>query len=198
MSLTSAPELSVIAPVLSSVTISDSVSHIESGAFYNCASLTSITIPASVAELGVTAFANCPNLTSALFQGNAPLVDNNYPFGGSIFENAASNFSVYYYKGRYRLHFAYWNDGSSDSYPASIYGTLSQTIFAFAAISPVAFGATPFDITPPVTSSGLPVTVTVQSGPATISGNTVTITGSAPWFSRRTRQATALTMRRLR
>jgi hypothetical protein len=56
-------------------------------------------------------------------------------------------------------------------------GQGSQSIGAFTPIASKAYGVAPFAITPPVASSKLGVTVTVKSGPATISGNTVTITG---------------------
>lgn len=51
----------------------------------------------------------------------------------------------------------------------------TQTI-TFPAIASRVYGSTPFAVTA-TASSGLPVTIAVQSGPATISGNTVTITG---------------------
>ena len=54
----------------------------------------------------------------------------------------------------------------------------SQTISPFAPISPVTYGAAPFSIILPNSTSGLPVSVTVASGPASISSNTVTITGA--------------------
>jgi hypothetical protein len=54
-----------------------------------------------------------------------------------------------------------------------------QTIAAFSAISEKVFGAAPFAITSPASSSSLPVTLSVKSGPATISSNnTVTLTGN--------------------
>jgi hypothetical protein len=53
-----------------------------------------------------------------------------------------------------------------------------QTIAAFSAISEKVFGAAPFAITAPASSSNLPVTLSVTSGPATLSGNTVTLTGT--------------------
>ncbi|MCX6973029.1 MAG: MBG domain-containing protein [Verrucomicrobia bacterium] len=54
-----------------------------------------------------------------------------------------------------------------------------QTIAAFSAISEKVFGAAPFAVTAPTSSSGLPVTLSVKSGPATISANnTVTLTGA--------------------
>jgi hypothetical protein len=57
-------------------------------------------------------------------------------------------------------------------------GKASQTIAAFARIAAKTSASAPFAITLPKASSGLPVTVTVKSGPATISGVTVTLTGA--------------------
>ena len=54
-----------------------------------------------------------------------------------------------------------------------------QTIAAFASIAPQRVG-TPLTITPPTASSGLPVTVAVKSGKATIQGNVVSFTGAGP------------------
>lgn len=53
-----------------------------------------------------------------------------------------------------------------------------QTIAAFAPIGEKTFGDAPFTVSAPVASSGLPVSISVKSGPATISDNTVTITGA--------------------
>jgi hypothetical protein len=53
----------------------------------------------------------------------------------------------------------------------------SQKITAFDGIGDKNYGDEPFVITAPSSDSGLPVTLSVKSGPATISGNTVTITG---------------------
>ena len=53
----------------------------------------------------------------------------------------------------------------------------SQTITAFSAITNKVFGGSPFAVIAPASSSGLPVTLSVKSGPATISGNMVTMTG---------------------
>ena len=54
----------------------------------------------------------------------------------------------------------------------------SQSIGSFAPISNVTYATTKsITITPPVATSGIAVTVSVQSGPATISGNKVTLTG---------------------
>ena len=53
-----------------------------------------------------------------------------------------------------------------------------QTIATFTSIGNKNFGDAPFAVTAPISSSGLAVTLTVKSGPATISGNTVTLTGA--------------------
>jgi gliding motility-associated-like protein len=55
-------------------------------------------------------------------------------------------------------------------------GLATQTI-SFPAISGKTYGDAPFTLNA-VSSSGLPVTYTVASGPATINGNTITITGA--------------------
>jgi hypothetical protein len=54
----------------------------------------------------------------------------------------------------------------------------AQTIGTFASIGSKTFGDAPFAVTAPTASSGLPVILSIKSGPATISGNTVTITGA--------------------
>ena len=55
-----------------------------------------------------------------------------------------------------------------------------QTIAAFSYIAPKSYGAPAFKVTSPTATSGLPVTLSVVSGPATISGNTITINGVGP------------------
>jgi hypothetical protein len=54
----------------------------------------------------------------------------------------------------------------------------SNGIAPFAPIGNVSYGVKPFKVTTPVASSGLPVTLSVLSGPATVSGNTITVTGA--------------------
>jgi len=56
----------------------------------------------------------------------------------------------------------------------------SQTIGALGAISAMTYGSAPLTVKVPASSSKLPVTLSVLSGPATITGNTVTITGVGP------------------
>ena len=64
----------------------------------------------------------------------------------------------------------------SFSVTAATVGTKSQTI-TFGALPDRVFGSAPFTLTA-TASSGLPVTFTVFEGPATISGNKVTLTGT--------------------
>ena len=83
--------------------------------------------------------------------------------------------------------FASWSDGgtishtvTADAKPATYLAVFSrkkdtQTI-DFPVIPNQLLGAAPFTV-PATASSGLPVTLTVQSGPATISGHTITVTG---------------------
>jgi hypothetical protein len=59
----------------------------------------------------------------------------------------------------------------------------SQTIAAFSAISDKVFGAAPFAVTAPTSSSSLPVVLSVKTGNTTISANnTVTVTGVGTGF----------------
>ena len=76
------------------------------------------------------------------------------------------------------------NQPGNANYPAAAQTTTSfnvtagsQTVGAFATIPAKTYGNTPFTVTIPASSSGLPVTLSVLSGPATVSGNTVTLTG---------------------
>ena len=54
----------------------------------------------------------------------------------------------------------------------------SQTIAEFGEISEKVFGAAPFAVIAPTSSSSLPVTLSVKSGPASVNGNTITLTGA--------------------
>ena len=54
---------------LTTITIPEQVSTIESYAFYCCTKLTSIVIPKGVNTLGLRAFAECTGLTSVIFKG---------------------------------------------------------------------------------------------------------------------------------
>ncbi len=61
-------------------TIPDSVTRIETDAFYNCPSLTSVTIPDSVTSIGSSAFSDCTSLTSVTIPDSVTLIGR-YVFG---------------------------------------------------------------------------------------------------------------------
>jgi hypothetical protein len=75
-----------------SYTIPNSVTSIESGAFWSCDSLTSVTIPSSINSIESYAFYDCTSLTNACFEGNEP------SDGGSIFTNDPVS-TIYYVTG---------------------------------------------------------------------------------------------------
>jgi hypothetical protein len=56
----------------------------------------------------------------------------------------------------------------------------AQTINAFGTINDIQAGSKPFKVRIPTSDSGLPVTLSVFSGPATLQGDTVTVTGVGP------------------
>jgi sugar lactone lactonase YvrE len=78
----------------------------------------------------------------------------------------------------HRIH-----DGDPGTVPGQPASTsvkkLAQMINPFTPVGAKTFGTAPFTITPPAAndSSGTPVVVSIKSGPATMSGNTVTLTG---------------------
>jgi len=76
---------------LTSIALPAGVTSIGDYAFYSCTGLTSVTISYSATSLGNEAFFLCTNLTSAFFTGHAPSM------GGSVFDSAATGFTVYYF-----------------------------------------------------------------------------------------------------
>jgi len=70
--------------------IPDSVTSIESQAFFGCSALTGVTIPSSVTSIGTYAFYDCSGLESAIFLGDAPTMQ----FG--VFFSAPASFKVYF------------------------------------------------------------------------------------------------------
>jgi len=67
----------------------------------------------------------------------------------------------------------------NSSLTLNLSGSTTQTIDGFTVTDKVATDA-PFSITPPAATSGLPVVLSIKSGNATISGNTITLVGSGP------------------
>ncbi|MFA6288500.1 MAG: leucine-rich repeat domain-containing protein [Opitutaceae bacterium] len=148
---------------LTSVTISSGVTSIADYAFYYCSGLTSVTIPSSVTSIGGNAFQGCTKLTSVSFMGNAPAL------GYNAFYDVASGFTVYYLNGSSGFTSPTWQ-----GYPSQ--GTQGTQTITFGALSGKTYGNAPFTLSA-TASSGLTPTFSIVSGPATISGSTVTLTG---------------------
>ncbi|MCL1902875.1 MAG: leucine-rich repeat domain-containing protein [Oscillospiraceae bacterium] len=75
---------------LSSVTIPNSVKSIESSAFSGCTALKTVTIPNSVTTIGWGAFSSCENLTSITFRRTLPPL-----FGVRLFEDTENVNTIY-------------------------------------------------------------------------------------------------------
>ena len=79
--------------VLTSVTLPESATSIESYAFYNCNGLTGITIPGGVISIGDYAFYGCKKITSVTVN---TIPDGVASIGISAFANCSSITDVYY------------------------------------------------------------------------------------------------------
>ena len=73
---------------MTSVTIPNSVTSIDYGAFFDCRGLTSVTIPNSVTEIGSSAFCQCDGLTSVTIPNSVTSI------GSSAFLNCTGLTSV--------------------------------------------------------------------------------------------------------
>lgn len=87
---------------LTSITIPGSVTEIGAWAFDSCKSLTSITIPDSVTRIGSNAFQSCKNLTSVTIWGSATRI-------GDAFYNC-DNLTIHCYEGSRAESYAIAND----------------------------------------------------------------------------------------
>lgn len=61
---------------METLTLPDSVTVIDRGAFHDCNRLGSMTVPASVAKIGGGAFFNCGELTEVTMLGERPEAPN--------------------------------------------------------------------------------------------------------------------------
>ena len=73
--------------LLKSVSIPDSVTEIQSRAFYGCSALLSVTIPDSVKRIGSFCFANCSSLNSVTLPKNLKKIEKGV-FGPSYFNDS--------------------------------------------------------------------------------------------------------------
>ena len=78
---------------LTSITIPDSVTSIDSVLFMGCTGLTSITIPDSVASIGRSACSGCKRLTSISFKGTKAQWDAIYK--GSYYDFGTGSYTVH-------------------------------------------------------------------------------------------------------
>lgn len=82
---------------LKDIKLPKNAKYIGRGAFTECTSLKKIVIPSKVEEIVLDAFWGCSNLTKIYFTGKAPVFDEWYDDGGSIFGNVTA--TAYYPKG---------------------------------------------------------------------------------------------------
>ena len=73
---------------MTSISIPNSVTSIESDAFYGCSGLTSVTIPNSVTSIGISAFSYCSGLTSITIPNSVTRIE------GFTFEECSGLTSV--------------------------------------------------------------------------------------------------------
>ena len=92
--------------------------------------------------------------------------------GGSSYAEPTTTYNVAFGTAS-SLPDANWGEGYVEINQAGM-----QSIGPFSPINDKTYGDTPFDITPPAASSGLPVKVTIRSGPATIIGNSISMHGA--------------------
>ncbi len=84
-----------------SITIPDSVTSIDSDAFYNCIGLTSVTISDSVTSIGSQAFRNCTGLTSVTIPDSVTSIGD-YAFDNTAWYNNQPDGLVYAGKVAYK------------------------------------------------------------------------------------------------
>ncbi len=77
---------------LNDITIPNSVTRIDNGAFYSSC-LTRVSLPVRLEQIGELAFGQCNDLHMAKFFGNAPSL------GSRVFEHCAADFIIYYAPG---------------------------------------------------------------------------------------------------
>ncbi|MBC2605245.1 leucine-rich repeat domain-containing protein [Pelagicoccus albus] len=78
---------------LESITFPETITSIGEWAFGGCSGMDEIELPANLLELGADAFHYASSLSSALFLGDSP------GMGEAVFDNTASDFTIYYLEG---------------------------------------------------------------------------------------------------
>lgn len=143
-------------------------------AFSDCKRFTSLTFPASLTAIGDQAFADNYDLEKAIFLGDAPQM------GQDVFRNASSffaEFRIYYARSALGFTTPTWL-----GYPTT--PGLPQTI-TFDKPANRSLANPVLDLSQMATaSSGLPLTFVLLSGPASLSGTTLTLLGTGLVFVR--------------
>ena len=146
---------------------------------------TSFTVNAAKQTIAPFAVIAAKTVSSAPFTITPPKASSGLPVTVTVLSGPASISSdIVTVNGAGTVVLAANQAGTTNFAPAAqvttsfVVNGLAQTITAFPKITTQTFGEAPFAITPPTASSGLTVSVTVKSGPATISGDTVTLTGA--------------------
>lgn len=149
--------------VLSALTTSNGNYTIEPSS--TCTSTSTVTVGNSCNLL--TAFTPQTTATPGTLTGSLTLTDNQA--GYTLVTTTSNETATFASTGTQALNL-------TGTAVAAIIGATSQTISFPAPASPVAYGVGPITLSA-TASSGLPVTFSVLSGPATLSGNVLTITG---------------------
>jgi hypothetical protein len=153
---------------------------------YNAASPVTNTFAVKLTQ-AIGGFSATTNITYGIapFVINPPVASSGLPVSVSVASGPASIFSnTITIQGAGTVSLTANQAGNGTyyaAYPISssfIVAQASQSINGFSNITAHTFGDAPYSAPIPSASSGLPVTLSIQKGPATISGNTVTLTGA--------------------
>ncbi|WP_185827377.1 chitobiase/beta-hexosaminidase C-terminal domain-containing protein [Edaphobacter aggregans] len=150
--------------VLSTLTTSNGNYTIEPSS--TCTSTSTVTVGNSCNLL--TAFTPQTTATPGTLTGSLTLTDNQA--GYTLVTTTSNETATFASTGTQALNL-------TGTAVAAIIGATPQTITFPAPASPVAYGVGPITLSA-TASSGLPVTFSVLSGPGTVSGNILTITGT--------------------
>jgi RHS repeat-associated protein len=142
---------------------------------YAPASVPVITPGTPTATVGVT-------FSYTIIATNMGSVGSNYtvsalPPGLTVNHSTGAISGKTYKAGTYNLTVTATNSNGADTKPMVLTVAAAGQTITFPAIANKSFGVAPFQVTA-TASSGLPPTFSVQSGPASVAGNIVTLTGA--------------------
>jgi hypothetical protein len=153
-------------------TVPHTVREIKSNAFAGSAGLSAVVLPAGLRFINHRAFADCPQLTNVRFMGNAPQL-----VAPTAFRNAGSGLAATYPPGAQGYSTTTWIGIT----PVAASGAAQTIFFQPPATLNAAGGGYALNAT---STSGLPVSYTLESGPATLVGTILTPSaGGVVWVS---------------